>query len=302
MLKGFTESGGTVFLFPGNQADVNMWNNLHRQLGLPSIVRRDTMRNSVISVNQSHPVFYGVLEKENARISLPEARVQYPMMGGANSGENMLMTLRTGNSFLSAFRLDKGFVYRSAVPATPQGGNFIRHAFFVTTLIRAAELSMQGNPLYIHLGDQNALQVRLPDNNPEKNFVVHRVGSDFNFIPLTLRNTRGMADLMLSTDDGRSMLENAGIYRIDFGGEEQLRLGINYSRLESDLSAYTPQELRDMLALAGKTGFQVSDAVSDEGSSVNLALNQSSELWKYCLILALAFIGIETLLLRLWKA
>lgn len=302
MLKGFAESGGTVFLFPGKQADVNMWNNLHRQLGVPSIIRRDTMRNSVIAVNQTHPIFYGVLEKENARVSLPEARVHYPIMSGATSGENVLMTMRTGNSFLSGFRVGKGFIYRCAVPALPEGGNFIRHAFFVTTLIRAAELSMQGNPLYIDMGDQNALQVRLPDNNPEKNFSVEDVDTDFSFIPLTMRNTRGMADLMLSTEDGRSMLERAGIYRIMFGGEEQLRLGVNYSRLESDLRAYMPQNLRDMLASEGKNGFQVSDAISDEGSSVNLALNQSGELWKYCLILALAFIGIETLLLRLWKA
>ena len=77
-------------------------------------------------------------------------------------------------------------------------------------------------------------------------------------------------------------------------------LSLNYTRTESDLSAYSKEEVQD-LALSNQINLNLFDSDSESLSYEIVHKNDGISLWKYFLILALAFILAEILLLRFLK-
>jgi hypothetical protein len=301
VIKNYTYAGGTVFLFPGITANIGSWNLLHRELDLPVITGTDTSSMSVASINLEHSVFKGVTANNTQKISLPVARKKYPTVRSVNTAEEILMTLRDGTSFLSQFKRGRGLIFRCTVPAAAGGGNFIRHAFFVTTLIRAAELSNRGNPLYITIGAEQALNIRTPVNAAETDYRIQKSGTANSFIPLAKVRTDGTTDLFTAASSGITLIHKAGIWEVKSAGEHSFSFGANYNRQESELNPINREDLVQKLVASGIENIRVAQTIYSDNETGNQVFNKDTEYWKLCLIFALGFILIETILLRLWK-
>jgi acetate kinase len=72
----------------------------------------------------------------------------------------------------------------------------------------------------------------------------------------------------------------------------------NYNRRESALQYYTADELSARLGAKVNVISALDTAVLTAQIQEN---NQGTVLWRWCIILALLFLGIEILLLRFWK-
>ncbi len=166
-LRTFADNGGSVFLYPGSQSSLSAWNTLCRELSITGFTQTDTAMIQVIRLNATHPLFDGVLEKENEITTLPKVRYRLTSARSVSSGEDVILSLRGGGSFLSSFQVGKGTIYRCISPADEKGGSFVRHAFFVTTLIRAAEMSARSTPLYLTIGKENSLVIKKTTKNLE---------------------------------------------------------------------------------------------------------------------------------------
>ena len=96
-----------------------------------------------------------------------------------------------------------------------------------------------------------------------------------------------------------NQIQNAGFYNLYLSKEETLdKFAYNYDRKESFLSFYNKNELSELvgtnaLIIAGTNTQDFADTVTTQ--------SKGTPLWKWCLILTLVFLLIETLLLRLWK-
>ena len=78
-------------------------------------------------------------------------------------------------------------------------------------------------------------------------------------------------------------------------------ISFNYDRKESDLSLCTPEELVSLYEKESLGNFSLIDAGGKDITKVLADIGQGKKLWKWCIILVLLFLSIETALLRLWK-
>ena len=94
-------------------------------------------------------------------------------------------------------------------------------------------------------------------------------------------------------------LSEAGFYELFLNREEPLdHFAFNYSRRESDLDYFSPEDLQNRL------GEQVSMIDTADDNAITTAITEQSQgivLWRWCLILALVWLALEVLILRFWK-
>jgi hypothetical protein len=93
----------------------------------------------------------------------------------------------------------------------------------------------------------------------------------------------------------------AGNYYLKIGDEKIAGLSFNYSREESIMDFYTDTEISNELNNLGITNYTI---LSNDNISIEKELKQLNygiKLWKLFLLLALIFIGIEIVLIKLWK-
>ena len=96
-----------------------------------------------------------------------------------------------------------------------------------------------------------------------------------------------------------NQIAEAGYYDLFLNPEESLaKFAFNYDRLESDLEYYNQSDLTDLV------GDQVQIIESEARATLTPIIGDRSRgivLWRFCLIAALIFLGLEVLLLRFWK-
>jgi hypothetical protein len=92
-----------------------------------------------------------------------------------------------------------------------------------------------------------------------------------------------------------------GIHLLTAGGDTLAAVALNLSRKESDLAAYSAQELQERIEMSGLTTFRILSERPEHISRGLRALDEGRPLWKWFVLLALLFLVTEAVLLRLWK-
>ena len=96
-----------------------------------------------------------------------------------------------------------------------------------------------------------------------------------------------------------NQIKLAGFYNLYLNPQEvQDKFAYNFDRKESKLSFYSIDDLRGML---GEEPVIIDGTYARDFNNLITAEKKGSPLWKWCLILTLAFLLAETLLLRLWE-
>ena len=87
-----------------------------------------------------------------------------------------------------------------------------------------------------------------------------------------------------------------------YAGKDKIQgISYNYDRKESDIESYKTNELTNLTDKTGLSNYFVLDFKNKPLSQVLTKLNQGIRLWKLFVILALIFLAIEILLLRIFK-
>ena len=139
------------------------------------------------------------------------------------------------------------------------------------------------------IGQKELIEVKLTENPAER---ILRITGPIEFIP---RVTPVGPRLIV---DPAGQITTAGFYSLM--SEDQLVgvYGFNYNRTESDLSHFSAIELQEIY------GNDYPVIESQSLTAFATALSQKERgitLWRWCIIFALAFLGIEILLIRAWK-
>jgi hypothetical protein len=94
------------------------------------------------------------------------------------------------------------------------------------------------------------------------------------------------------------MIDKAGFYDLNLEDELVKGLAFNYDRVESNLDYESTDELTEKY---GDNANIIGNTATADLSQVIKQKDQGIRFWKWCLILALILLAVETLLLRLWK-
>lgn len=248
----------------------------------------------VTELNEDHMFFRNMFEEVPENVNLPIAYGYYTSTARIRTGRSSLLEFASGESFLSEYPLGSGNVFSLATPLDTAYTNFPLHALFVPVMYKVSTFSSQPLNLAYFSGTDAGLQVPMPQQETDEVLVLR--GEDLELIPR--QQTKGGQVVLNFTD----LAPQAGFYELtpQGGGEPVAVVAFNYNREESELAFYSAEELE---AVAEANPNVKVLETNDQSVSVQLAtLTSPTHLWKWLLALALLFLLIETLIIKLWKA
>lgn len=295
-LQQFVERGGSLAFFPADEIEPAGYNALLADLGAGVFGRRDTARIKVDRIDLSEPFFRDMFSSMPRNVDLPSVGPRHALLTPA--GARVLLRLQDGGAFLAAVPHGRGQVYVCAAPLEGSGGTFTRHALYVTSLLRMAELSRPMGALYHQIGAARGIDLHA--GPPSGDAIMHLLGPDgIDLVPELRRSPEGV-DLVLHDLDLPD-----GPYAVVLAGpgaaprDTVQTLALDLSRAESDLTAYRPEEFRALLQQHGLGSVQVMEQGVDELARRLDELDEGRKLWIWCVLLALIFLAAEVALLRL---
>ncbi len=291
-LRAFVEGGGSLSLFPPFQGDPSGHAQLFTQLGLQEPTRGDTSSMKVERIDLEQPFYRDVFESMPRNVDLPVVKERWGIR--IPPGSDALLRLQDGRPFLAHVSVGRGAVFPCAAPLDDRAGSLTRHALFATSLLRMAELSRPMGALYHTIGEESFIPLDgvdlLGDQTPTL-----RGPEGLELIP-EVRRLPGEVVLVLHDQDLPD-----GQYALTLANDTVMTLALNLTRQESDLTAFTSEELEQRLQQLGLTSFTVLESGTADLSLRLNALDQGRKLWKWAILLALLFLAAEVFLLRYLK-
>lgn len=291
-LMKYTEGGGTVVYFPGTKLKLNSANEFLLALEAGRFMKKDTVNTKVNFLDFEHPMFKDVFEKIPKNIDLPVINNSYKLSVSSRSRVEKLMKLQSGNDFLSKFNYKNGSLYLFTVPLDKSFSNLTGHSVFVTSLLRIVENSGSKQLLSQLISNET---ISLKDKNYDlESISIKNKELGVDFIPETQRN-RGEVKLFLPNE-----VSEAGNYIIENEGKPMGCFGLNYDRLESYFESYSISELESNILNASSSVIDASNN-SIESSNASELYKTETKWWKLFILLALIFIALEILIIKLMK-
>lgn len=287
-LEEFVAGGGSLALFPAADADPASYRTALARFGA-GFGAKDTTTVKVERIDLRSPFFRDVFSSMPANVDLPLVRTRFAITPAPSA--DVFLRLQTGAAFLSSTPLEKGRVYLCAAPLDASGGTFNRHALFVTSMLRMAELARPMGALYHIIGDEAAIPLEGVDLQGET--APHLKGpGGIDIIP-EVRRTVGGVSLVLHDED-----LSPGPYAVTTNDDTVAILALDLPRNEGDLSAFTPDQLKEQLAQRGITTITMLEQTGRELAASLKDLDQGTKLWKWFILAALIFLILEILLIR----
>ena len=290
-LKKFILAGGSVLVFPAENSDKESYNNFFAPLSAATFVVADTARTRVENKNLPKTLYEGVFEKTPENMDMPLVNYHYIEQSNSRSGEEILLKLLNGQSFLSLYNKGKGKLYVCSAPLNEKNSSFAKHALFVPTLIKIAILSRPAPPLYYFSGSNEAIDVSLINISGEKPMNITGVGKT-DFIP-EVKTTESNRYILT-----HGMPENAGNYQLMHDKKTLEGLAFNYKRLESDLICYNKIELEELVKKSAWPRVHIIEAGSANFKASLADIGGGTRLWKLFILLTLLFLLAETALIK----
>ena len=289
-LKTYVENGGNILVFPPRTANVETYNAFLNQLNANSISQWDNTEQAVSKINTSEFVFDNVYTSTGSNLKLPITKGHYDFTSFSARGGEYLLKYRSGQNFLTKYNRGKGKFYVCAAPLDVKYNDLVTNAeVFVPMLYKLSFSATQSDKISYIIGRDNYTEV---NNTSSNNEIIYKIKGEEEFIPgqTNMGNT--------SLINFNNVISKAGFYNLNLEDQQIKGLAFNYDRIESNLDYKSSEELNEEY---GASANIISNTASADLSQIIKQKDQGIRFWKWCLILALLFLAIETLLLRFWK-
>ena len=293
-LATFVEQGGSLLVVPAEEAAVESYNQMLRQVHAPLLADYKRGTAKVSSLNAEAALYRGVFSgKTDASLELPTTQAHYKTLSDATTVAEVAMGYPTGDIFLSATQYGAGQLYLFTSPLRQEATDFVQQALFVPTLFNMALYAKPIGPLYTTI--DNVSPVALPAllMAEEGSWRLTAEGSAFEVIP------------DLRTQGGRtyyhphSQVREAGHYLLSQGKQPPLcALSFNYSRRESDMRFLSRQEVELRVEDCHLSAVSVVRQAEKPLDQYIRERHDARPLWRWCIALCLLMLVAETALLR----
>lgn len=288
-LKEFATNGGSLFIIPGNAVNTASMNLLLGSVQLPSITAVQSDGLKIDKVNYKDPFFNGVFDKETESLNaggiskayrLSNSEGIFPLVKFRNG--QPLFLRNSSNQFLLTTSLDASF------------STFANHALFPVISLRAGEFSIKQLPVSATIGKDNRIVIHSEISAEEP---LKMRNGKLEFIPVLQRNWPYSAiDI-----SGMEALEklNAGVFEL-FAPNKIGKLALNYDRSESIEELLQKGEIQKKFEENGYKNVSVNQVNAGQ-SLADISTDNTTNLWRWALLLALLFLLTEVALLTFWK-
>jgi hypothetical protein len=292
-LNQYTKNGGNLLVFPSRNANISTYKGFLNAFQANELVALEEAEKEVGRINYDEFVFKDVFENRRNNLKLPVTKVNYKLTTFGRSKEEKLLTYRDGSSFLSKYRVEKGNLYLCAAPLEEDYSNLVRNGeIFIPMLYKMAISTAKEQDIAYTIGKDAFVEAENQQlTGSETVFKLKGTGEEF--IP---EQTKIGSKIILGVYD---QVKTAGYYNLFLKeGEIKSKFAFNYDRKESKLDYWNESDLSDQVA--GHINVLTSNVDTNFEELIG-ARNQGIPLWRWAVIAALIFLGIESLLLRFWK-
>jgi hypothetical protein len=292
-LKKYILAGGSALIFPSESSDKESYNSFFNLFNAANFVATDTASYRIDNKNLPKDLYAGVFEKTPENMDMPTVHLHYTTQGTSHSGEEVMLKLINGQSFLSLYKKEKGRLYVCTAPLTEKSSSFAKHALFIPTLIKIAILSRPASPLYYLSGKNEAIDVSNINTSGES--PLHIVSATADFIP-EMKVTENSKYLLTHGNPG-----HAGNYHVMLNKTKLEGVAFNYNRVESDLACFHASDLDELIKKEGWKNTHLIQASSGTMQASLAELGGGTRLWKLFILLTLLFLAIEILFIKFLK-
>ena len=283
-LQQYVEEGGQVVIVFGEQPSLEQFSFLRLPEPLTPTNADNITLQSLAQPDLSNPFFDNIFEATGETIAMPMASSTVTWRG---AGMDILVS-SNGTPYISRSVVDN--IYYIGGPLRDKFSGFHNHALFVPIMYRLAALSQSVSEDLYHYIDEP--QFAIKKGSITAHDVVKLVQGNQEIIPsqMILGNRVVFEVPKYTLEPGFYALENIpGV---------QKTLAFNYNKAESHLEQMTEKELNDYF---GGAATIYDNSSVDTFKAAIKERNEGRSLWKFCLVLALSFLLIEILLIRLMK-
>jgi hypothetical protein len=300
-LRSVLKRGGSVVIVPSAlPAGRSSYQQLFKDLGLGTVQWEERavtpeLREVAMPKGQE-PFFRDVFGAQQRAVTMPRAA---PVLQWSRTGTDLLR-LRDGDSYLADFTSGTGRVYVFSAPFAKEYSDFVTHALYVPVMYRMAMLSYRNEQLPAYRLTQGTVTLQLPAAVEEMGNAAGRADeAGFRFVKdsLALIPAQRLLGQEVRLDIPTGM-DAPGFYQVQRRGKVLTTLAFNQNKKESELAAYSPDELRQLIG-TNRPAIRVLEGGTGGASLAKYQEEQKSQpLWRYFLALALACLLLEALLVR----
>ncbi|MCB0661403.1 MAG: VWA domain-containing protein, partial [Saprospiraceae bacterium] len=295
-LNQYVTKGGNVLVFPAQNADLNTYNTFFRSFPANDFAGYSNQAREVGNINTSEFIFKDVYENRSANLKLPSTQGNYTTSKSAGRTEEILLSYRDGSAYFSKYKAGQGHLYVCMAPLDEGQNNLVRNSeVFVPMLYKTAISSARERKIAYTIGKDQTIDTETGELTGGKDVIFKLKGEKEEFIP----GQRIVSSKVFLTPGEE--LNEAGIYDLYLNPDEvEAKFAFNFDRAESDLNCLSTEQLESIAS--GSATFKLLSA-NDETNFTDYIGQESLgiSLWKWCLMLALFFLAIEGILLRIWK-
>ena len=290
-LSQFVDNGGNLIVFPNQNANLSTYNSFLRNFPANELANFEAIERRVGNINTEEFIFNDVYENLNANLKLPTTQGNFRFNDIENRREERLLTYRDGNTYLAKYLVNQGHLYLCAAPLNETINDLVGNAeIFIPLLYKAAISSGQRKRIAYHIGQDEVIEFNHQGGNSD---IVYKLKGDAEeFIP-EQRIVSSKAIFGLG-----NQIESSGFYDLFLNPDTTLAtFAFNFDRKESDLKYFNRDELVNL-------GEQFNIINMADNGILTAEIEQRSQgtvLWRWCIILVILFLVIESLLLRFWK-
>ena len=282
-LREFLDNYGTLLFIPGTRGDATAYRTL---LQLPVVLQDQGVMQELDAPDFNNPFFENVFEERSVALAMPRA-IRYLEWGDDRSA---VLRFKNGSPFLSSYQ-QGGTLFLLASPLNDAFTDFSKNALFVPVMYRMASSARKsaGRPYYILSEDFVSLKV--DSLSAEESL---RLKGEQEIIPAQ----RIVGDRVLVDIPKHTLVQ--GFYYVTASEDTVDLLAFNLDREESLMAPHDTEAVLQLLG--GGPNLSVFEAVSAEAFSKEIKDRYLGKpLWKYAVLLALAFLLAEILLVRFLK-
>ncbi|GAA4036226.1 hypothetical protein GCM10022409_21470 [Hymenobacter glaciei] len=299
-LRSVVQRGGSVVVVPSSTAGSHdSYQQLFKSLGLGAVQWEASTASpelrEVAMPSAAEPFFRNVFGAQQRGATMPKVA---PVLHWPRTGTDILR-LRDGESYLANFASGAGQVYVFAAPFAAQYSDFATHALFVPVMYRIAMLSYQNDQLPAYRLTQSSVTLKLPAREAVSNAPGGADEASFRLVKdsLTLIPAQRVVTTELHMDLPVGM-DEPGFYQVQRGGKLLTMLAFNQDKRESELAAYSAEDLRQLIGSNHPNIKVVESGVDSAGLAKFQAEQTGQPLWRYFLALVLLALLAEALLIR----
>lgn len=307
-LEEFIRQGGSLLVFPPARPDAEDYSQFLGGFGIQgiSVNNQPALPQSQLPIaepNRQNPFYADVFERTTLQ-GVANTPLMQPVWNWSGVGEKIL-TFKNQQNFITATNTAQGKIYIAASPLERTYGNFAEHAFFVPTMFKIASMSVRQERAAYNFSE-GSITVDIPNVKKNATYKLKSVVTEANtnnieIIPIQRINGNQLTlELPKATQLSDNQILESGYYELQLDGKTEKLLALNHDNDESKMEFYTPAELKSFFA--GQKNVTIFDNLLDGDFVKTFQENNiGTPLWKYCIILALAFLLVEILLIRFMK-